>query len=187
LIIGGVVLVAGATLIVFGSRVGQRRGMLDEGARMQRLYVALSMYESQLDGAPAPSLAAARPYAASARDFVSDRDPFRDHPGPFPGDGSLPEARGTSTFRVSDGYLWAHWLAGRIRVPKWTEAREDPTLGQIANEWFGDVTPGQAFRAQVSGLVLRINTDGSFVRVQRGGPKPLGDAQDLFRKAPERK
>jgi hypothetical protein len=187
LIIGGVVLVAGATLAVFGLRVGQRRGMLDEGARMQRLYVALSMYESQVDGDPAPSLAAARPFVGSTRDYASDRDPFRDRSGPYPPDGSLPEARPTASFRVSDGYLWAHRLAGRIQVPKWSVAREDATLGQIANEWYGGVTPAQGFGAQVSGLILRINTDGSFVRVQRGGPKPLGDAQDLFRKAPERK
>ncbi|MGV3616198.1 MAG: hypothetical protein ACO1SV_12760 [Fimbriimonas sp.] len=186
LIIGGVFIAAVVTLGAFGWRVNQRQGMLDEGARMQRLYVALSMYESQADGEFPPSLTAAKPYMANLRDLKSIRDPFLDAPGPFPYDAGLPDRLGSNT-RISDAYLMAHRLAGRIKTAPWREARMDPSLGVLASEWFGSVRPKRDFQADVSGLVLRITTDGSLVRVLRDGPKPLGDVEDLFRKRAERK
>lgn len=186
LLIGGVVLVAAAVVGAFAWQTGQRQSVLDEGARMQRLYVALSMYESQADGEFPPTLPAAKLYLRNVRDLQSDHDPFRTASGPFPFDAGLPTGRRTSETRISDAYLFAHRLAGRIKVAPWRESRFDPGLGVIASEWFGSVEPKGDFQANASGLVLRITTSGSLVRVHRGGPKPLGDAEDLFRKRPIR-
>jgi hypothetical protein len=186
LVVGGVFVVALVTLGAFGWRVNQRQGMLDEGARMQRIYVALSMYESQADGEFPPSLTAAKPYLSNLRDLKSSRDPYLDASGPFPFDAGLPDRFGSET-RISDTYLNAHRLAGRIKTAPWHEARLDPTLGVLASEWSGSVDPKGDFKADVSGLILRITTDGSLVRVLRTGPKPLGNAEDLFRKRAERK
>ena len=185
--IGAVVLLAAGVLGFFAWRLRERSGLFDEGTRMQRLYVALSIYESQDNEQIPPDLTGARIYLGSDRDYVSDWDPFRTAAGPFPVDAGLPSGRKSAPFRVSDTYLWAHRLAGRIKTQAWAEARLDPTLGVLASEWHGSVQTRDAFEASVSGLVLRITTDGSLVKVKRGGPKPLGDAQDLFRAQPERR
>ena len=185
LLFGGVVLVGIAVLVGLGWRTTNRQGVLDEAARLQSLYVALASYESQFDGLPAPSIGMAAPFVRSRNDFQSGADPYRSAVGPYPIDGGLPEAV-AGEFRISDAYLWAHRIAKKMRTPEWQAARQDPTLGVLATEWLGQVTRTGSFRAQVSGLVLRVNTDGAVVRVQRGGPKALGDVEDLFRRKPER-
>jgi hypothetical protein len=177
---------AAAVVGAFGWQSRQRQSVLDEGARMQSIYVALSMYESSWNGELPPDLMGSAPYLGSPTRYVSPKDPFANATGPFPNDAGLPEKRASEN-RVSDTYLFAHAAAGRINVAPWRESRYDTTLGLIANEWYGSVTPKEGFQANVSGLVLRITTGGSLVRVRRDGPKALGDVDDLFRRKAERK
>jgi hypothetical protein len=186
-LIGGVVLVAAATVGAFAWQIGQRRSLTDEGSRMQSLYVALSLYEQAWNGALPSDLTACEPYLQVRSHFQSPKDPFTGASGPFPNDAGLPGGKRKAEQRISDSYLYAHAAVQRIRVAPWQEAKYDATLGLIANEWFGTVSPKADFQADVSGLVLRITTAGNMVRVKRDGPKPLGNAEDLFRRKPERK
>lgn len=187
LLLVGVVLVALGIVGAFGWRSIQRQTILDEGGRMQRIYVALSLYEAGWNGEMPNELSSATPYLPNPSDLTSSRDPFASAAGPFPLDAGLPAAKRTASRRVSDAYLFAHRAAGRIRVPAWAQARYDGPLGLIANEWSGTVKPTEAFQAEVSGLVLRVTVEGNLVQVLRDGPKPLGDTDDLFRKKAARK
>ena len=186
-LIGGVVLVAAAIVGAFAWQIGQRRTVMDEAARMQSLYVALSLYEQAWNGDLPPDLLAAEPYLTSPNHLGSAKDPFATAAGPFPNDAGLPNGPRKAKRRISDSYLFAQAIAGQIKVAPWRESKYDATLGLIANEWFGSVTPKSDFQADVSGLVLRITTAGNLVRVQRDGPKPLGNAGDLFRLKAERR
>lgn len=159
------------------------RSSADEGdaSRMRRVYVALSMYE-QASGGPAPDLLAARYFGADDADFRSERDPFAKAAGAaFPIDSGMPDRSRRSPIRISFSYLWAFRTAGRVTTKPWLAVRGDPHIGLLASEWGGSVQPGSDFWANVSGPVLRINTDGSLFKTgDRGGPKPVGNAEDLF-------
>jgi hypothetical protein len=165
----------------FAFRTTGRSELLAEAARMRRVYVALSMYEPMADGNLPPTLVEAGPFLQGEEELRSPRDPFRSTLGPYPVDAGLPEGPRTAPFRVSDSYAYAV-----TDLPPWPVARMDPTLGLLANEWWGEVTPGAPFGATVGGRVLRVTTDGSFVTVVRPGPQALGKPNDLFRRPPER-
>ena len=188
----GVILVFAAVMIPLASRQGNKSLLLTESSRMRRVYVALSLYEQQVDQAPAPTLVAATPYDNNLGDYQSTRDPFlpdesanengqdKQHPHPYPNDpGILNQEH--STFRNSFSYIQNFIRNRKITVKPWGETRLDPMIGELADEWLGNVSPRANFAAEVSGRVLRIGTDGAvFVLSDRGGPKPLGDADDLF-------
>jgi hypothetical protein len=128
-----------------------------------------------------PDLLAAREFTPDDLTFLSTGDPFAaEGGGPFPSDGSIPTYRPIAPMRISFSYLYAFRSAGLAEVPDWTAARFDPRVGLLANEWQGSVRPGDNFTAEVAGQVQRITTDGSLATIRRGGPKALGDLQDLF-------
>ena len=178
-----VVVVAAAILYPLAIRQQDKSLLLDESGRMRRLYVALTFYEEQYDGQPAPSLAVAATFNPNRVNYLSDLDPFRDSKAQsFPLDPGILN-RESSAFRISFSYIQNFIRNDKIRVKPWAEARTDPKIGEIADEWTGGVSPGKPFAAQVSGPVIRIGTDGAvFVLADRGGPKALGDAGDLFLK-----
>jgi len=176
-----VVLLAGAIIGSF-AWIGSRQNVQEsEAERMRKVYVALSMYEPVFDGRPAPDLHAIRDLVLPI-DLVSERDPYAKVNGSlFPNDPGIPTGQRQSAHRISFAYLWAHQKAKRIKVPNWSATRLDPKIGLLASEWTGEVKPQKNFQAQVTGPVIRLNTDGAlYVLPDRGGPKPLGDAQDLF-------
>lgn len=185
LVFGAALIAAIGTTLYLWGRISEKSGVKDEAARMRKLYVGLSLYESDADGNLPPDLPRIGYLIASSKLFTSAYDPYQGEAAPFPIDGSLPDSPRESQTRISDAYLYAHAAAGRIQAPAWPEAKFDTSLGLLSNEWVGEVSPQGAFRADVSGRLLRVNTDGSLAWVQREGPKPLGDAQDLFRRPPE--
>lgn len=178
-----VILVGAAILIPLARRSLGTNLLLNESGRMRKVYIALSLYEEQYDTLPAPSLIAAGAYDPVHKDFESDLDPFVNvNAGTFPGDPGL-ERGETSTYRISFSYLQNFVRAGKMHLQSWAETRRNPLIGVLADEWYGSVQAGEPFHANVSGDLLRINTDGSvFVLKDRGGPKPLGNSDDLFLK-----
>ena len=176
-----VVIIALAILIPISLRSKRGNLLLDESGRMRKVYIALSLYEEQYDTQPAPNLLAASVYDPVHEDFLSELDPYvRAQATSFPSDPGI-ENSTPSPFRISFSYIQNFLQAGKLKIKPWVIARTDPTLGVIGDEWYGSVTPTENFRANVSGRLMRINTDGSvFVLEDRGGPKALGDAQDLF-------
>jgi hypothetical protein len=176
----GVVAVCAAILVPLYSRRHSEDLILSESARMRRIYVALTFYEEQFDTNPAPSLVAASIYDPNREDYLSERDPFRGSASPFPSDPAL-DNHENSPFRISFSYLENFVREKKVSIKPWAESRLDSKIGILADEWLGTVNPGPNWTAQVSGRVLRIGTDGAvFVLKDRGGPKPLGDPQDLF-------
>lgn len=180
-----VILAAAAILIPIANRTLQKNLLLTESGRMRQIYVALAYYEEQYDSMAAPSLVAASTYDPKKADYLSGLDPFANTPSPtgaFPCDPGLDNDE-TSTFRISFSYLPNYMRAGKIKLKPWAETRLDGSIGELADEWYGSVDAGTPFHAKVAGRLLRINTDGSvYVLPDRGGPKPLGDVQDLFMK-----
>ena len=180
-----VVIVVAAILIPIGMRTEYRDLLLNESGRMRKVYVALAFYEEQYDSMPAPSLVPASTYDPNRLDFLSEHDPFKPAgnaaaSSEFPSDPGL-DNQELSPFRISFSYVENYLRAKKLAMKPWSEARLDPSIGELANEWLGSVQPGDNFHAQVAGRILRIATDGHvFVLNNRGGPKPLGDAQDLF-------
>ena len=177
----GVVVVAAAILYPLAKRQQSKSLLLDESGRMRKLYVALAFYEEQYDNQPAPSLAVAATFDPNRVNYISDLDPFRNSKAQsFPLDPGILNNE-SSSFRISFSYIQNFIRNDKIKVKPWEETRTDPKIGEIADEWTGGVSPGQPFAAQVSGPVIRIGTDGAvFVLADRGGPKALGDAEDLF-------
>lgn len=169
--------------IVLVRRTEDRNLLLAEAGRMRQVYIGLSVYEGQYDSQPAPNLVAVFPYNPNRADYLSYLDPFRDGAQPqslFPIDPGLDNS-GTSPVRISFSYLLNFVRTGKLSVKPWEQTRQNPAVGEIANEWLGFVEPGSPFHANVAGRVLRIDTDGAVYKLKdRGGPKPLGDAQDLF-------
>lgn len=178
-----VLIVVAAILIPLARRSSGRNELLSESGRMRKVYVALSLYEEQYDTQPAPNLLAATVYDPQHTDFVSELDPFAATSSKsFPMDPGL-DVGEASPFRISFSYLQDFVRAGKIHVAPWAETRLNPKIGVLGNEWYGSVHAGDPFHADVSGRLLRINTDGSvYVLPDRGGPKPLGDSDDLFLK-----
>jgi len=179
----GVVVLAIAAAIVYSIGMSMsRKNVLGEDAEaMRRVYVAVSMYEESVDGLPAPDLTKINLYLPEAASYQAVGDPYVAEAGPFPLDGGLPSSPRISPFRISFAYLWAYRPANPDPLWDWTRLSKDSNVGFLANEWSGHVNPAGDFRANVSGRVLRLNRDGSlFQTPDRGGPKPLGDAGDLF-------
>ncbi len=176
-----VVIIALAILLPISLRNKRGNLLLDESGRMRKVYISLSLYEEQYDTLPAPNLLAAATYDPVHEDFLSGLDPYaHTQATSFPSDPGL-EKSAPSPFRISFSYIQNFLQEGKLKVKPWAVARTDPTLGVLGNEWYGSVTPTDNFQAQVSGRLMRINTDGSvYVLEDRGGPKSLGDAQDLF-------
>lgn len=178
----GVVVLAAGIVGVVGLMQMRRSADGDDADRMRQLYVALASYEQSYDEVPAASLPDARPYLDGTAAFVAKRDPFRSVSSlRFPADAGRPDAPASCPFRVSFTYLWSFPGATNHRYSSFRAAERDPRLGLIADEWLGSVTPKNPFHAQVAGPILRVDTDGSLIRLpDRGGPKPLGDVEDLF-------
>jgi len=178
-----VIVVFAAILTPLVLRSKSKNLLLEESGRMRQIYVALSLYEEQYDSLPAPNLVLASINDPNPKDFASDLDPFEKvQAESYPSDPGLDNGE-SSTFRISYSYLLNFTRAGKIQVKPWLETRTDPNIGILGNEWFGAVEAEQPFHAQVSGKLLRINTDGSvYVLPDRGGPKALGNPQDLFLK-----
>ncbi len=155
--------------------------LLDESGRMRKVYIALSLYEEQYDSQPAPDLVKATTYDPRREDLLSEQDPFSKVAAKeFPLDPGLDLAQ-KSPFRISFSYIQNFIRNGKLKTKPWAQARLDPRLGILANEWIGSVQASDPFKAKVGGRVLRINTDGSvFIVKDRGGPKELGDPNDLF-------
>ena len=180
-----VVIAACGILIPIAVRQRRNTMLLSEAGLMRRVYVALAFYEEQFDNAPAPTLVAASAYDPHQADYQSPSDPFIDEkPGSkgFPNDPGLSNGE-TAPFRLSFSYIQNYTRTGKLKLKPWQELRRNPLIGEIADEWTGTVAPGSPFEAQVSGQVLRIGTDGAVFQLKdRGGPKPLGNAEDLFLK-----
>ncbi len=178
------VLVLAATLLFPAfKRVEDRNLLLSESGRMRQVYIALSEYEEENDNLPTPSLLPAARFDPRQTDFLSNVDPFAktaSSDGRFPVDASLDDGE-YAPFRISYSYLIDFVRNGRLQMEPWLQVRLDPRIGELADEWYGDVRPDEPFRAEVGGRLLRINTDGSvYVLKDRGGLKPLGNGQDLF-------
>lgn len=173
-----------AIIVPLAVRTQNKNLLLDESSRMRKLFFALDQYEAANDNEPAPSLVALSPaFDPNQAHYVSDLDPFansKPSPGGYPCDPGLDNSE-KSPFRISFSYILNFVRSGKISIEPWAQSKNDGKLGELADEWFGTAQPGPPFQAQVSGRILRINTDGSvFVLQNRGGPKALGDAQDLF-------
>ncbi|AIE84442.1 hypothetical protein OP10G_1074 [Fimbriimonas ginsengisoli Gsoil 348] len=172
----GVLVVAAALVLAIGLRIRGKKMDQGEAERMRQVYVALSMYESSNDGIPAPSLASLAVSGVDPANFLATGDPYANTKAPaYPIDGSRPRAPRSSAYRISFSYAGAFpEIAKRLN-------RSDPLVGLLANEWIGKVSPTGDFGADVSGPIMRITMDGSvYQTADRGGPKPLGDAEDLF-------
>ena len=178
-----VIVIAAAVLYPLASRQQSKSLLLDESGRMRRLYVALSFYEEQYDNQPAPSLTLASAYEPNRSYYVSDLDPFKDTKAPsYPLDPGITNHE-LASFRISFSYIQNFIRNEKIKVKPWDEVRMDPKVGELADEWTGSVSADEPFKAHVSGPVIRIGTDGAvFVLADRGGPKELGNPDDLFLK-----
>lgn len=176
----GVVAIAATVVGFVGWRSLSDQSDLAEGAKMRRLYIALSMYESQWDGEPAPTLAHIIPLVSEPTDFTSQKDPYRDAKAPFPVDGGIPKSPRNSPVRVSFTYLWAHRSINGMKTAPWSQVRQDPGHGFLVSEWRGSVEPTGDYGAKVGGKILRVNSDGSLVTLHRHGTQSLGDAEELF-------
>lgn len=178
-----IVTAAAAILIPIAKRSSGNSLLLNESGRMRKVYVALTLYEEQFDQQPAPNLLAASVYDPNQADYASGLDPFvKSQPAGqgFPIDPGL-DGSEKSPFRISFSYLPNFVRAGKLSIKPWAETRLDPKVGELADEWFGSVQAEEPYHAKVSGALLRINTDGAvYVLPDRGGPKSLGDPQDLF-------
>lgn len=176
-----VVVVAAAVVIPIGMSSRSRRSQAVDVQRMRNVYMALAMYETEVDQMLPPDLSLARNYAQNDDQFQSELDPYVGIGGPYPVDGSLPEWKRTSPIRISFAYLYSFAEAGRLHPAPWPKAKFERSLGLIADEWTGTVRRAGNFGATVGGPLWRVTVDGSAVRIPRGGPKPIGNAADLFK------
>jgi type II secretory pathway pseudopilin PulG len=176
------VLAVGAAILVPIAMVLQgRRQEETDVERMRSLYIAMAMYEQDQNGQLPPDLLVARDYTQDDRVLLSVRDPFVSaQASAFPVDAGLPNWRVESPVRISYAYLYAFVQAGQATTEPWEQLKFNPAVGLLASEWQGGVDAGQNFQANVRGTLYRINTDGALYSYDRGGPKPLGDPQDLF-------
>jgi len=176
-----IVVICAAIIAPLWMRMQGQNLFLTESGRMRRLYVAMAMYGEVSNSQPPPNLTAIFGLGVGRENYLSERDPFADlKADSFPADPGLENGE-RSPVRISFSYLWDFRRAGKIKTKPWAELQFDTTTGILADEWLGSVQPGKPFEAQVSGQVIRINMDGSVFRLKdRGGPKPLGDPQDLF-------
>ncbi len=150
----------------------------NEVRRMRQLFLALTLYEQDASGKPAPDILSARSYSFSDAQLVSANDPFTSGTL-FPNDAGLPLGKKDSPTRISETYLWAH-LQGAKSTPTSTT---QPGIGLLANEWQGKVSTQGNFEATVSGRVHRVMMDGSFQSVDRQS-RSLGDVKQLFNWSP---
>ncbi len=174
-----VVALAGAA-IFFVSRSLQgkelARGDVDS---MRKIYLSLALYESEENGWMPTNLLMARDRMPEDAVYLSSGDPFVSASGPFPVEPGLPSWRLESPVRISFSYLYSFVEAGKTQAKPWYELKFDPTVGLLADEWQGKVSAAGGFQAKVSGVVLRLNTDGALFSHDRG-ETGLGNVQDLF-------
>lgn len=149
-----------------------------EATRMRQLFLALTFYETDNFGGIAPNLLAARYQVADDSNYLSERDPYRAARGPFPLEPGIPSVSLVSPVRISDSYLWNFVAAKAVAKPK---NSIDPTVGLIASDWAGSVTPTSAFGAQVAGRVSRVNMDGAFTTILAPA-RTVGEPNALFLK-----
>ncbi|HSI71545.1 MAG TPA: hypothetical protein VK934_00080 [Fimbriimonas sp.] len=174
-----VVLLAGGTVFLIGRSMERQNRVASDVDAMRSIYVSLALYESDLDGAMAPDLLAARAWMPNDTVYQSNQDPFAKVAGPFPIEPGLPTSQLASPLRISYSFLYAFASAGKAKVKPWPELRFDPLVGFLANEWQGQVEPSDNFQATVSGRLLRLNTDGA-LHVLDLRSRQLGDPQVLF-------
>ena len=156
------------------------------GAGTPFIVTEVSAIDIGRGSAEALAVIAAR-FDPNQSDYLSEKDPFSgstplesQKAKLFPSDPGL-DNHEYSPFRISFSYILNFIRADKIAVKPWYETRQDPRIGELADEWLGNVDPGTSFQAKVSGRVLRIGTDGAVYQLRdRGGPKPLGNANDLF-------
>jgi hypothetical protein len=176
-----VLLIALGVVALVGFSVNGRDRVGRDVGRMRSLYMSTAMYESDNNGFLPPSLAAARNYVPDSLAYLASKDPFVGVKADgYPIDAGLPDGPATSPTRISYTYLYALANAGKVKAKPWSELKFDPKVGLIADEWEGSVAASAAFKAQVSGKLLRLNTDGSLHVLNLPGERPLGDAQRLF-------
>lgn len=185
----GEVLIALAVLVLFVAivvpvyRRAQSKSFQDVDVKqMRQVYVAWSLYQSDNNGWPAPSLLAVRGRLGDDSLLFSQEDPFRDPDGGYPVEPMLPSYPPRSPIRISYAYLPNFVEAGQTKLASWAQTLTDPKAGLLACGWHGDVRPtGKPFEALIDGPVLRVNTDGSaFTLPHRRHPDRMGDAGDLF-------
>jgi hypothetical protein len=176
------VVVAAVILGGIGYLSTRKQADAADADRMRQVYVALSLYEAGFDGVPAPSLAGIGGYLLNPGNLVSDRDPYaKANASAFPDDAGRLQGPRRSPQRISYSYLWSFPESVKRAGRHGFSVQKDPLMGILANEWAGEAKATGDFNAEVSGPVLRIALDGSLYKTSdRGGPKPLGNYEDLF-------
>lgn len=154
---------------------------IDEG-RMRSVYVALSVYESENQEAPAPSLVAVRSQLADDTLLLSQEDPFSNYRSKsFPVDPELPGLPEKSPVRISFSYL-NNFIRTRIEPnTSWQAERLNSLTGVLSSGWSGQVDlTVEPFTARLYGPVLRINMDGALFRAPNRRSGRMGDYKALF-------
>jgi hypothetical protein len=152
-------------------------------SKMRRVYVALSVYEMDNNGHPAPDLYAIRRDLADDTLLRCDLDPWKDSTNlSFPLDPELPSDGETSPVRISFSYLMNFIRNKKTSEPSWATIETDPRIGILTDGWHGSVEEtGQPFSAKLGGTILRLNMDGSFFSAPpRSGDGEMGNADALF-------
>lgn len=136
-------------------RVRSGRDMALDADRLRRTYVALSLYQSEHDGLPAPNLDLLR-RDVDPIDLQSVDDPQAAPLGPdldkratFSCDAALQTLGCHSSTRISWSYRYDWREAGDPRVTSL-----DPRRGLLADPW--------------PGALLRVTMDGAIVQKPRG-------------------
>ncbi len=173
-----VAIAAGVLLAVAKSLQGRElaKGDVDN---MRKIYLSLALYESEENGWLPSNLLMARDRMPEDSVYLSNTDPFVGQAAPFPIDPGLPTWRVESPVRISYSYLYAFVEAGKTKAKPWYELKYDPTVGLLADEWQGEVTPGTGFDATVSGNLFRLNTDGA-LSIRKRPTGPIGNVEQLF-------
>jgi len=176
-----VILFLAAILLPLALRSQNKNLLLEESGRMRKVYVGMAAYSEQWDNQPPPSLVPTLPMIGDRETYTSAFDPYKDlKSSTFPADPGLPSFE-SSTFRIGFSYIENFRRSGKLKIDPWKEMGLTDNHGVLANEWLGSVEPGTPPQAKVSGKVMRILQDGSvYMLSDRGGPKDLGDPQDLF-------
>ena len=138
-----------AIFVPLALRVANGRDRTIDADRLRRTYVALSLYETEHDGLPAPLLSLVRRDVEHI-DLQSVADPRATEQGAsFPCDAAMPRSPCRARSRVSWSYRW-HWReAGDPRA-------RDPRKGLLADPW-----PGSLLRVGMDGALVDKPTPAS--------------------------
>jgi hypothetical protein len=176
-----VLLIAVGVVALVALSMNRRDRVSRDVSRMRTLYISAAMYESDNNGVLPPDLGAARTYVPESLAYQATGDPFVGvNAEGYPIDAGLPDGPATSPVRISYTYLYALSNAGKAKAKPWSELKFDPKVGLLANEWEGSVSAAAPFHAQVSGKLLRLNTDGSLHTLNLPDERQLGDAEKVF-------